>query len=122
MKNKLKNKDLAQKLGVTKGYISQILNGNFDHKLSKLIELSLACDKIPYISYLDLEKYIKDDYANDVDTYNSPSKPVQYIIKVNSGQKFFVDKKSAKLFEQLISNYETENVNVEVEPTTTAVF
>jgi transcriptional regulator with XRE-family HTH domain len=44
---------LATKLNVSKGYISQILNGNFDHKLSKLVELSLAIDKVPIIRFMD---------------------------------------------------------------------
>lgn len=44
---------LATKLNVSKGYVSQILNGNFDHKLSKLVELSLAIDKVPIIRFMD---------------------------------------------------------------------
>ena len=59
--NKLNSTQLAQKLGVTKGYISQILNGNFDHKISKLVELSLAFNKVPTIEYKDLEKTIIED-------------------------------------------------------------
>ncbi len=41
----------AEKIGVSKGYISQILNGNYDHKLSKLVELALACDCVPAFSF-----------------------------------------------------------------------
>lgn len=52
---------LAKKIGKTKGYISQILNGNFDHKISKLAELSIAIGKAPIISYYDLEEYIHTD-------------------------------------------------------------
>lgn len=37
--------EFAAKLGVTKGYVSQILNGDFDHRLSKLVELCLAIGK-----------------------------------------------------------------------------
>ena len=33
--------EFAERLGVSKGYISQILNGDFDHKLSKLTQLLL---------------------------------------------------------------------------------
>ncbi|OFX18080.1 MAG: hypothetical protein A2033_18790 [Bacteroidetes bacterium GWA2_31_9] len=42
---------LAEKLGVTKGYISQIMNGNFNYTLKKLIELSLAINKIPVVEF-----------------------------------------------------------------------
>lgn len=57
----LKKADIAQKLGVTKGYISQILKGDFDHKMSKFVELALSFNKAPLIFYVDMERYIKDD-------------------------------------------------------------
>jgi transcriptional regulator with XRE-family HTH domain len=34
--------ELAEELGVTKGYVSQILKGEFNYTLKKLIEISLA--------------------------------------------------------------------------------
>ena len=52
---------LAEKLGVTKGYISQILNGDGDHKISKLVELSLACNIAPVFSFVNLDEYVKKD-------------------------------------------------------------
>ena len=45
----------AKELGVSKGYVSQILNGDFDFKLSKLVELSLAIGKIPEIKFNTIE-------------------------------------------------------------------
>lgn len=57
--NGLSKKDFAGKLKVSKGYVSQILNGGFDHKLSKMFELSLAIDKIPNIEFIDIEEYKK---------------------------------------------------------------
>jgi transcriptional regulator with XRE-family HTH domain len=57
----LNRTQLAEKLGVTKGYVSQILNGDFDHKISKLIDLALLMGKAPQIEYSDLVKYIKYD-------------------------------------------------------------
>lgn len=59
--NNLNSTQLAEKLGVTKGYVSQILNGDFDHKISKLVELSLAFNKVPIIEYKDLERTIMED-------------------------------------------------------------
>ena len=61
LENNLTKKDFADKLGVTKGYISQVLNGDFDHKLSKLIELCLAINKAPEISFVNIEEYINKD-------------------------------------------------------------
>lgn len=57
----LSKTDFAKKLGVSKGYISQILNGSFDHKVSKLIELSLAIEKVPHLKLDDLDEYISAD-------------------------------------------------------------
>ena len=115
LKNKLKDKDLAQKLGVTKGYISQILNGDFDHKISKLIELSLACGKIPNVSYLDLEKYIKDDEQNKLCDDNSNLRPVQYLLSVNSGDTFIVNKQSIETLEKIVSTHIPDEVHVQSE-------
>lgn len=33
---------LAEYLGVSKGYVSQILNGDYDHRMSKFFELALG--------------------------------------------------------------------------------
>lgn len=60
-KNNLNQNQLAEKLGVSKGYISQILNGDFDHKISKLVELALACDCIPILSFVNINEYVKND-------------------------------------------------------------
>lgn len=48
---KITRTKFAKELGVSKGYVSQILNGEFDYKLSKLVELSLAIGKIPEIKF-----------------------------------------------------------------------
>lgn len=64
--NNLTKKDFADKLGVTKGYVSQVLNGDFDHKVSKLIELCLAINKVPEITFRDIDEYIAiDKISND---------------------------------------------------------
>jgi len=52
---------LAEQLGVSKGYISQIMNGNFNYTLKKMIELSLALKKAPALEFKNLEQYIQDD-------------------------------------------------------------
>lgn len=62
--NGLSRTNLAEKFGVSKGYITQILKGDFDHKISKLIELSLATNMAPVLHFIDLERFINDD-AND---------------------------------------------------------
>jgi len=58
-KNTLSKKQLAEKLGVSPSYISQVLNGNFNFTVLKLVELSLAIDKVPVIRLENprMEKY-----------------------------------------------------------------
>ena len=65
-KNKLNKTQLAERLKFSKGYISQILNGDFDHKLSKMIELSLSCDSIPLVFFVDKETFIKNDSEDKI--------------------------------------------------------
>lgn len=52
---------LAKHLGCSKGYVSQLLNGNFDHKVSKLVDLSLAIGKVPVIEYRDVTDYVLEN-------------------------------------------------------------
>jgi len=59
--NKLKKKDFAQQIGVSKGYVSQVLNGDRDHRLSKVVELALAVGKAPFFSLQDLDEVIEYD-------------------------------------------------------------
>ena len=81
-KNKLTRTQFAEKLGVTKGYISQVLNGDFDHRISKLVELSLAIGKVPVIEFKDLEQVIEDDKKKKpASKYNKPEKSLILIAK-----------------------------------------
>ena len=57
-KRNLNRTKLAKDFKVSKGYISQVLNGDFDHKLSKFVELSLASGKAPILKFYDLDQYV----------------------------------------------------------------
>ena len=74
--NNMTRTQFAEKLGVSKGYVSQVLNGDFDHKLSKLVELALACDLVPVFTLIPVSK------AEKAKTFhffaNSWWKPVEY--------------------------------------------
>lgn len=62
MKNEgLNQSQLAEKLGVSKGYISQVLKGEFNYTLKKLIELSLAVGKVPVIEYKTVHEFLAED-------------------------------------------------------------
>ncbi len=56
--NNISQTEIAKKLNVTKGYISQILNGNFNPTLKKLIELSIAINKIPDINFKTFDEVL----------------------------------------------------------------
>ena len=60
LKHDLNQTELAEKLGFSKGYISQVLHGNFNHSLNKFIELSLAIDKAPKIHLEELSRYLSE--------------------------------------------------------------
>ena len=60
-KEHLNQAQLAAKLNVSKGYVSQILNGNFNYTLKKHIELALAIKKVPVIRYRSLQSVIDRD-------------------------------------------------------------
>ncbi|MCX6245132.1 MAG: helix-turn-helix transcriptional regulator [Bacteroidetes bacterium] len=64
--NNLNRSQLAEKLGVTKGYISQVLNGDFNHRVATFVDLALAIGKVPKVEFEDLEEIIsnvKDGYV-----------------------------------------------------------
>ena len=87
-KNGMNNTQLAEYLGCSKGYIYQLLNGDFDHKLSKLIELSLAIGKVPCIEYMDMESYmVRDDIM-----YKATFKTSVYAIPQKNGYSSYMDK------------------------------
>lgn len=76
---KLKRNSFAKELNVTKGYISQVLNGDFDHRISKLIDLSLAIGKAPIFKLEDIENIIEYEKRTGNNYVETMSRPIQYI-------------------------------------------
>lgn len=89
MKSRNMNRtQLAEYLGVTKGYVSQLLSGDYDHKLSKLVELALAFGVVPKIEFQPIEEAINDDRLK----YTKPVwKPVTYTDSRKANTKWFRD-------------------------------
>lgn len=52
---------LAEHLGVSKGYVTQLLSGEYDHRLSKMVELALAFGCVPYVDFIPVEKIIEKE-------------------------------------------------------------
>ncbi len=60
-KEEISQSELATRLGVTKGYVSQILKGNFNYTLKKLIEISLAIGMVPRVTYTPIDKVLEKE-------------------------------------------------------------
>jgi len=56
--NNLNQTQVASQLNVSSAYISQILNGNFNYTIRKLISLSLSLGKVPLINFESFEKFM----------------------------------------------------------------
>lgn len=59
--NNLTRQELANRLGYSKGYVSQILNGNSNLSFQKLTELALAINKVPYLYLKDIDEVLEKD-------------------------------------------------------------
>ena len=67
-RNKMNSTQLANYLGCSKSYVSQLLNGNFDHKISKLVELSLAIGKAPVLEFVDIDSLTDNEKESRIVT------------------------------------------------------
>ncbi len=92
----------AKKLGVTRGRVSQILNGEFNLRLEKMIELSLAVGKVPIINFMDISEFMKEDEKRtkriEAEMYQRLKKgnetTVEKVIKENPSPNIVNDKYS----------------------------
>lgn len=55
----LTQQQFAERMGVNQSYISQILNGQFDHRISRMIAIYLAIEQVPFISTRPLQEVIE---------------------------------------------------------------
>lgn len=108
--NELNRKELAEKIGVSKGYISQVLNGDSDHRLSKLVALALAAGKVPYIYLKDLNLVLEqDDLGNSVFIdFNELEKKAKkcdvYKRVIQNSNSFLVKKRRDKFIGRITKN------------------
>lgn len=66
--NNINRKQLSEKLGISKGRVSQILNGNINFSIEKFVEISLKIDKYPCMVLKS-----KPDYKEFIDNNNNNS-------------------------------------------------
>ena len=79
--NNMTQNQLAEQLGVTKGYVSQVMKGEFNYTLKKLIELSLAVGKAPVINFMPLTDIAsaesEKNYAPGTSPLNKVAEPTE---------------------------------------------
>ena len=79
--NNMTQSQLAVQLGVSKGYVSQVMKGEFNYTLKKLIELSLAVGKAPVILFKPLEEINltenEEVHSPDMPSANKVADPVE---------------------------------------------
>lgn len=84
-KHSLNQTELANKLGFTRGYVSQLMNGNFNLSQKKIIQLLLKMDMVP-----DLRIRTVDDYLASSDgakAKRAPRKPEMKTSKMAAASK-----------------------------------
>ena len=74
-------------------YISQILNGDFDHKLSKLIEIIMVMDKVPILNLENIDDCINIDKEIGIDKLNER---FTFNITINYNNVFELEKETSK--------------------------
>ena len=79
--NKLTQNQFAEQLGVSKGYVSQVMKGEFNYTLKKLIELSLAVGKAPVIVFKPLIEIMPtknvEDSSPEISPINQVADPIE---------------------------------------------
>lgn len=115
--NSISKTEFSKRLGVSKGYVSQILNGDFDHKLSKLIELSLAIGKVPFLKFENLDKCLFLDSVGALDTARESK--ITITVSINFGDQIRIAKpemediislkKSGRDFSVIQNNFQLSN-------------
>jgi predicted XRE-type DNA-binding protein len=64
-KSGISNKEIAKKLGVSKGRVSQILSGeNLNFRIDSLVKICLAINKVPNFHLEDVDAFLNRDANN----------------------------------------------------------
>jgi DNA-binding Xre family transcriptional regulator len=64
--HQLSNKDLTERLGLTKGRVSQILSGkNLNFRIDTLVKLCLTIEKVPDLTLVNIEDFISKDKLSE---------------------------------------------------------
>jgi len=78
-KHKMNRTQLAAYLGVSKGYVTQLLSGDYNFSLEKLVELALALGYVPQMAFEPKECRIARDR---LEVKPASWRPARYSAKV----------------------------------------
>lgn len=109
-RNNLNQNDLAEKFKVTKGHISQILNGDSNFTLKKLISLSLNIGKIPIIKFLSINKYLSNEKKIN-EFFQELEHPTYEIIMQVNLQKILIERRRFNSENLLFQNSQPNVMN-----------
>jgi transcriptional regulator with XRE-family HTH domain len=86
--HKMTRAKFAAKVGVTKGYISQVLNGDYDFRLSKMIELSLAIGLVPQVKFAPISQFLKEESSTGAILNDDlqPSTQMERFLKIRAAE------------------------------------
>lgn len=104
-RTKLSKTDFSKQIGVSKGYVTQVLSGNFDHRVSTLVRLVLAIQKVPNFNFITLDEFlleqnVKKEQSIKVSLKNLKEKPTEddaILIPLSWGSFDSSDDNQAKL-------------------------
>ena len=89
--NEMNRTQLAEYLGVSKGYVSQLLNGDYDHKISKLVDLALKFGFVPKIEFKKFQDYVLEDSISQINSWKERkyfSTPILSTIEMGSNAEY----------------------------------
>ena len=94
---KISQKEIAKRLGVSKGRISQILNGsNLNFRLDTLVKICLAINKVPNFKFEDIKSFIESDTKSNYISCVYNQEHIE-LSELNNKISFVKNKKEGKL-------------------------
>ena len=103
--NHMTRSGFAAKMGVTKGYVSQVMNGDYDHRISKMVELAMAIGYVPQVKFVP----VADAFA-PVNTFNTDTLVVGGFNKETSHFDFDEKTPSYGLSSKSVSLFQEQKV------------
>ena len=94
---KISQKEIAKRLGVSKGRISQILNGaNLNFRIDTLVKICLAINKVPNFKFEDIKFFIESDTKSNYISCVYNQEHIE-LSELNNKISFVKNKKEGKL-------------------------